>query len=976
MTESPQAICAQIRRVLSQTEGVSQDELVDLMQRYRRLVLMVNKRLDRANAWLRQGLRTEALGLVEQQPDAIDAAAELCLAYSWHEWAALCNRNGMDTVPCPDIETAGDLSDAYDREELVEEHLAKHRLLALANGPLAQRVAVVRGLALLDPDNPIWRNQQSQWESHRITQMSREALAAASAKDLPTLRELLRELTAHEWLSAPPQELNASVAKAVRHLQRAEVVATYETLASQLHEAHGAQDDAWLDRLVAQWENVKVRTGVAPPETLVADVASALFAWREWEATRLADVQFRGDLALMEELLDAHATTSELEPLYEKLRRAEREVPRSVSARYESRRDEHRLQRRFRMRLITGSTVGVIIVIGATLAWWISEHNRERVLDTWVTQIDVALKGEDILKTRQLLDELQKNQPLLWNEASITAQRAEYDRLVGQDSARQTMLLDLVQELEEADPLDLDIDKKLKTVQSLALSEEERHSVAKLRDRILRARRDDQFRLDGAFRRVLAKLNDEYRRVLGLRIPDAERIPQLEELATQYGVAIRDAGASAEFTTAAKEQLQTLRNDLTERKHDVKRAREVALALAEMRNGYQDLASYRRSAEGFIDAFPERPESRSFQIVMKNASAWEYIERWNELVQSWNGRLTVSDVETAARFGGGVADLPAELNALIGEDMRSSLSTYFSHATAALDRADSGIARLGRLFEQPWMSDLRYVSCRGGERYYVLYGKIKEFSKPPPTYTLTGVVLSREALVDSASRTRKVVVIDAVPKLVRAAHCLFAEEATEALNSLGSGDWRTIHLRLAKRVVAYTDIDPLLRLELVRILLNWHQREGWPSTARSEGIARFLAQIEQTEFGDRALDEVSWPDMNSPVVEKARGDALSLLGEVPDFEQLVAESDTAFRELERYARVWRPVGLAWRNGDGEPDTAGSIPEGPVGIVRVDASGNAQYVRSGEMGKDGVLISRGRLPEFGSPLFRPLFRSSR
>ena len=67
MTESLNNVRRQIRRVLSRPGSCTVDELTDLADHYRKLVEEVNERIDRAHVWLHNGLRSEALGLIEQQ---------------------------------------------------------------------------------------------------------------------------------------------------------------------------------------------------------------------------------------------------------------------------------------------------------------------------------------------------------------------------------------------------------------------------------------------------------------------------------------------------------------------------------------------------------------------------------------------------------------------------------------------------------------------------------------------------------------------------------------------------------------------------------------------------------------------------------------------------------------------------------------------------------------------------------------------
>lgn len=598
------------------------------------------------------------------------------------------------------------------------------------------------------------------------------------------------------------------------------------------------------------------------------------------------------------------------------------------------------------------------------------QQNRARQLDDWVGQLNAYLSAEDLPEAKRLLDELQRIHPDFWDEAAIAATLAEYKRLDNQDSVRRTELAACIQEIESADHLDPSVDEKHKEARRLARFEEERLQVAQLRERIARSRRDHQSGVDGEFQRALAGLNEEYREILAAAVTDEDRILQLDRLATRYDDAMRVVDASDELIVAAREQLGALRSDSFDRRQKVQRSKAVEAALAKLQAARHDLASYAISARQFVDAFPERPEARALQSVLKNSPAWEHIERWNELAQSWKGRLTVRDAETADRFGRSVAELPGVLKNVIGDEMLSSLSGYFARATVALNPTDSGIARVGRLFEQPWMRDLQYVSSKEGERYYVLSDEVKEISSDPPTYAISGVVRSLDALVEPASRKKQIIATIGDPELRKAPHCSFAHQQGQYLRQLRPGRWQTIHLELAKRVTIYPGIDPVLRLELARVYLKWHIREGWPATEGDRRVRRFLDRIDQAEFGHWKLSEVPWPDTISSAVRQARETAEELLKQFPNLDELITGSDAAFRELQRRAKVWRPIGLMWRNEHGEPDVLGSIPEGPFGIVHLGDAGRVEFHVRGRSAKDGVSFSGGDFPEFGTPLYGP------
>jgi len=973
MTDATETLCKQIRQVLARPDAFTRDHLVALARRYAEQVHAVNERLDLAHRWLRQGLRSEALGLVEQSPDALDAAAQLCLGYAWNQWTELCRRNEVQDVPCPDLEAATGLSDAYDRETLLHEHLARHRTLALANAPLSERLDVLEVLARCDPDNPIWLDQRRSLEADRLGQISLEARSAVAAKDLPRLQRLHSELRQRQWLSPPPPALQDSIARATRDLHRARALAEYERLARELHDAHGAQDEDMIGRLAASWEDLRERSGVEPPDAVAAEVKPVLSWWREREAARQAELQFRSDLARMEQLLDEQAPMRDLEPLYARLGRAEREIPRHIVARYQSRRDEYLRQRRFRMRLAAASVSGLLIVAAATIGWWISEYGRQKRLDEWVGQLTAAVDAGDLERATRLLEEVRRNQPNLWTAAPIVALRSELERLHKEDAVRRAQLAATLEEIEASDPLDPSLDGKLKQARLLARSEEERLRVARLRERIARARREHQQSLDADFRRIVAALNEESRRILAADIDAREKAARLAGLVSRYEAALRNARVSDEVLTAAREQLATLRSDLEQRRQRLQRAEQAANALSELWSKYGDLAAYEQAARAFVDAFPERPEAKVLDSVLKDAPAWHALRPWNELMKAWQAEGLLRRPETAADFAARLRSLPPELTSLIGEAALSDLSAYFARAAAALNPEDSGIARIIRTFEQPWMRNLQYVlSGDGRPLYYVLDGRLKQASSSPPTYQVSGVVLTPEALLLAEERETRIIRDVQNPRLDKAEICSFAEQQTEKLRRLQPGGWRTIHLELTRAVAAYPGIDPVLRLQLARTFLQWHMREGWPPPRDDGQIAQFLKKIDQTLFGQWKLDEVPWlaPERSRPSVRKARQAAERLLAELPDVQNLIRESQAALRELQTRCRPWQPVGVVWSDQEGRPAIRGTVPQGLFGTLRQEEGGEPAFRICGERKREGVSFREGRVPTFGTPVFAP------
>ena len=116
----------------------------------------VNERLRQCGALLRKGLRSEAIQLAEIEPKLLDAVALLDFPER-DPWLELANRSGIAPPTSLMLDVAGELNEAYAVEQPLAALLQRHRLLALAHGPLSARIEVLRSLADGDAGNPVWQ---------------------------------------------------------------------------------------------------------------------------------------------------------------------------------------------------------------------------------------------------------------------------------------------------------------------------------------------------------------------------------------------------------------------------------------------------------------------------------------------------------------------------------------------------------------------------------------------------------------------------------------------------------------------------------------------------------------------------------------------------------------------------------------------------------------------------------------------------
>ena len=178
----------------------------------------VNERLHQCGSLLRQGLRSEAIQVAEIEPNLLDTTALLDFPER-AQWVETAGRCGI-AAPTPLLlDVAAELNEAYGLEQPLGTLLQQHRLLALARGPLAARIGVLRALADMDAGNPVWQEDLRIFEEERQKQIAAEVKVATHRQDAAALASLDAELSSPDWRNPPPLELACSASEASTRLR-------------------------------------------------------------------------------------------------------------------------------------------------------------------------------------------------------------------------------------------------------------------------------------------------------------------------------------------------------------------------------------------------------------------------------------------------------------------------------------------------------------------------------------------------------------------------------------------------------------------------------------------------------------------------------------------------------------------------------------------------------------------------------------
>jgi len=241
-------------------------ETADLAESYAALVKEANERLRRCAEYLGRGMRSEAVHLAECQPRLLELAEALRLPDPV-TWARACTAHGLP--PPPELLNDGleQIESAFEIERALEPLLARHRLLALAQSSLRDRLEVLRAIAEQDPENPSWDQGLRILDVARFNEMRAEAKIAFRAHDRAALEQLESELQTHPPRAPVPDDLKDGLAKALNSVRLEAARKVLMPLLAELDAARVAANYELGSGLLGRWqETIDSHQVVLPPD--------------------------------------------------------------------------------------------------------------------------------------------------------------------------------------------------------------------------------------------------------------------------------------------------------------------------------------------------------------------------------------------------------------------------------------------------------------------------------------------------------------------------------------------------------------------------------------------------------------------------------------------------------------------------------------------------------------------------------------
>lgn len=360
-----QRLVDDIRNFLHSGDLTFKEYLRGVAQGYSEACTEVNDRLRRCEDFLQRGLRSEAVQYAHVEPNLLDSLTILDMPERQH-WEDIALAFSLPQPPRLRMATAEALNRAYAEEQQLDPLLRHHRLLALTQAPLGERLNTIKQIAQSDPNNSVWREQWGEMERSRIQHMPAELDECVARDDLDRLMLLWTEVQQTAWVERPPEPFVRKLAQVVSERNHLRLRRDLEALARDLSSAYLVQDIGRARELRDRWNQLAQQANLSPVDPMMRSVAPT-FQWLSVQDRKESSLaEFQQAVSNLEQALGRDASGPELEERYGEVTSYRRAISAGLQKRYEDRLEylHARAKRREHIILMATFSLGLIALLG------------------------------------------------------------------------------------------------------------------------------------------------------------------------------------------------------------------------------------------------------------------------------------------------------------------------------------------------------------------------------------------------------------------------------------------------------------------------------------------------------------------------------------------------------------------------------------------------------------------------------------
>ena len=878
----------EIRAFLQRDDQTMNDRLVQLATIYAEECSTINKRLAVCGQLLAQGLRSEAIQQAEADPDALELVAALDFPER-NQWEGLVDLYGLPRPPELLLSIAGEINKAYAEENPLRDLLKQHRRLALMRAPLAKRTAVLEEIATRDTTNPVWQIDLASYQKVRLEEIKEEAKNAAKSANRAAIAALQNEVMNGLWVDPPPAALVIGLEQSHQTLTRNEARAELPNLEIALQNAVVQSDVDKARKLSKQWQATIQRAGLAATDPISVRIAPTL-QWVDRQNQRDAEQQeFESDLVRLEEALAEAAPIDDIMNLAAQVMGHDREVPADLVERYEARL-EHEEKRK---QLVRYGSYGAVAACLALIISWVMYSSwysgRSKVAEQHARQIAEALEVRDIEAAQTLLMQIKDNDPGLLNFSSLDRAWSLLDLAQKDEAKRVHELESIMTEIEQGLTLPRVVGD-LSKARTLARTGEERATLNALDQRRQKQLAKEQADSDAVLLTqvdVLAKGLDAIDLTLkGSNPSNASReLSSLAEQARGLSDRLAEAGpfmkAKGDETLRRLAIVQQAATKAEERQLAQTALDEAVKALPLQVENYANVLQRYRLTLSVGSLLTEADHTSNEKSAWLSAlaecrlqAAWTKVDRRN--LSPNEAKKRIADLKDASK----------DLDACPDRELFATYQTLLKAVAARLE--SGGIPQLERIASDPLICKVSLVSLltKPGKRYYTVD-------------TIDKKTAFFHYYIDfmPEHNEKKPAKLNDFEKCDLAPQVEFAKVLNADLPGLKDGtvSWEATILKLLEMIRGNTEIDPILRLDLIDVLMQVGSNGSPPLNEALEGHRQVRSTL-KTKRGLRWMNpEDATSYLERPKIEEG-------LKRIPEFARLAEAVAEDVRKQELFGR--------------------------------------------------------------------------
>lgn len=311
-------IVEQIKRILRDPEGFSEESMRQLASDYAAACESLNDRMTEAASYLEAGFYCEAYRLVKQEN--IVEEYQTLFFEQYDDWRAVCRQFQFDLGTPISDDNSMKLQEFLLRYEPNKALFDRNRRLAFADAPASERLDTLYQLAAIFPEGRAWGRSIVALEERRDREIAEQVRRITPENaDEAQARKMLDELENPARIARPNDELVNKLRAILAYLFDEERKAELSELADAWQDARSLNDERASVEYLAQYRDFSTRYAAkfddyyfALTEEQKLNVEGAIDYSQKLELRDRRDEEVRRRSFELENLIDSGASSEEL----------------------------------------------------------------------------------------------------------------------------------------------------------------------------------------------------------------------------------------------------------------------------------------------------------------------------------------------------------------------------------------------------------------------------------------------------------------------------------------------------------------------------------------------------------------------------------------------------------------------------------------------------------------------------------------